>query len=437
MLDPESLRPALEGVESAYYLVHSMGATGDFRETDRRCAESFGAAARAAGVQRIVYLGGLASEEEELSPHLASRHEVGEVLRGSGVPVLELRASIVLGSGSLSYEMIRALTERLPVMITPRWVDVEAQPIAIDDLIQVLVQSLDVPLVESRTVEIGGPERVSYGGLMREYARQRGLRRWLIRVPVLSPRLSSLWLGLVTPLYARVGRKLIESIRHPSVVRAPAARELFRVAWTPVREALARALAEGDRASATTRWSDAVSSGGEPKSFAGARFENRFVDARSVHVPVPPARAFTPIRRIGGASGWYACGWLWSLRGFLDLLVGGVGIRRGRPHPNRLRVGDAVDFWRVQELEPGRRLLLSAEMKLPGRAWLELAVEPDEGGARIRQTALFDPVGLGGLVYWYAIWPLHALVFARMLRGLAREARGTQAESVAEARGAG
>ncbi len=420
VLDPDSLSTSLQGVDVAYYLIHSMGSDGDFVENDRRGARNFAQAARRCGVRRIVYLGGLGDPDADLSPHLRSRHEVGEMLRSTGVPVLELRASIVLGSGSLSFELIRSLVERLAVMITPRWVDVLAQPIGIDDLVEYLIESLDVNIDGSRVVEIGGPDVVSYGSLMREYANQRGLRRYMIRVPVLTPRLSSLWLGLVTPLYARVGRKLIESIRHPSVIRDPSAMTLFKVRPRSVSAAIASALREDE--TEPTRWSDALSSGGEPRSWAGVRFGNRLVDSRTVVVPVSPSRAFDPIRRIGGRSGWYGLTWLWSVRGFLDLLVGGVGVRRGRAHPERVRVGDALDFWRVEEFEPDRRMKLFAEMKVPGRAWLEFEVEGNAESSTIRQTAIFDPVGLSGLLYWYGIYPLHALVFARMLKGIAKRA---------------
>jgi uncharacterized protein YbjT (DUF2867 family) len=421
VLEPETLGPALEGVETAYYLIHSMGSGGQFEEQDREAAYNFGAAARRAGVRRIVYLGGL-GHGEDLSPHLRSRHEVGDVLRESGVPVLELRASIVLGSGSLSFELIRALVERLPIMITPRWVEIEAQPIAIDDLIAYLVAALDVPLEESRVLEIGGADRVSYGDLMREYARQRGLRRAMIRVPFLTPRLSSLWLGLVTPLYARVGRKLIESIKHPTVVRDPSALQVFSVRPRGMREAIAAAIRNEEREIAQSRWYDALSSGGEGRNWAGVRFRRRFVDSRTRAVVAGPEEAFAPIRCLGGETGWYAYDWLWRLRGFLDLLVGGVGVRRGRPAPEDLHVGDAVDFWRVEAYEPGRLLRLAAEMKLPGRAWLELEVEPHDRGAIIRQTAVFDAAGLAGLAYWYLAYPLHRMVFSGMLAGIARAA---------------
>lgn len=421
VLDARSLGRGLAGVESAYYLVHSMGSGGDFEDQDRAGARNFANAAREAGVRRIIYLGGL-GHGDDLSPHLRSRHEVGAILRESGVPVLELRASIVIGSGSLSFELIRALVERLPVMITPRWVEVEAQPIAVDDLLAYLVAALDLPLAGNRVFEIGGADRVTYGDLMREYARQRGLRRTLVRVPVLTPRLSSLWLGLVTPLYARVGRQLIESIKHPSVVGDYSAREVFSVRPRGIREAIAAASRNEDREIAESRWYDAFSSGSRGRTWAGVRFGNRLVDSRTRDVDVRPADAFAPIRRIGGKTGWYAYDWLWRLRGFLDLLVGGVGVRRGRPAPAELHVGDALDFWRVEAYEPDRLLRLAAEMKLPGRAWLEFEVVPHEHGATIRQTALFDPVGLSGLAYWYGLYPLHRLVFSGMLEGIVRAA---------------
>jgi len=429
VLDPESLLLALEGVHTAYYLVHSMGSGPDFEELDRRGAAAFGEAAKARSVRRIIYLGGLGEREESLSPHLRSRHEVGDVLRGSGVEVVEFRASIVIGSGSLSFEMIRALVERLPVMVTPRWVASQAQPIAVADLLEYLVRVLDMDVGGGRIFEIGGADRVSYGDLMREYARQRSLRRLMIPVPVLSPHLSSLWLGLVTPLYARVGRQLIESLRHDTVVRDGGAAEAFGIRPMGVKECVAWALRNEEAEFAETRWSDAVSSSGPQRTWTGVRFGNRLMDVRSVSVPLPPERAFAPIRRIGGKVGWYSAGWLWRLRGFLDLLAGGVGMRRGRRHPEELRVGDAVDWWRVEAFEPGRRLRLLAEMKLPGRAWLEFEVEPSRGGSEIRQMAVFDPVGLSGLAYWYGIYPLHALVFRGMLRGIARAAAAGEASA--------
>ncbi len=423
VLDPPSLAPALAGVDTAFYLVHSMGSAHSFVEEDRIGARNFGAAARAAGVRRIVYLGGLGEDASDLSDHLRSRHEVGDLLRQSGVEVVELRASIVIGSGSLSFEMVRSLTEHLPVMITPRWVRVLSQPIAIQDLLAYLMQSIEIALPGSQVFEIGGADQVSYRDLMVEYARQRGLRRLMVPVPVLTPRLSSLWLGLVTPLYARVGRKLIESIVHPTVVRDDSARRFFDVEPQGVAAAIAAALRNEDREFAATHWFDALSSSGAPSgAFGGISVRGRLLDVRERVVAVPPRAAFEPIRRIGGANGWYAWNFLWRLRGGLDLLTGGVGLRRGRPANRELRAGDSLDFWRVEAYDPPRRLRLRAEMRVPGRAWLEFEVEPAPGGARIRQTAIFHPSGLAGLLYWYGVYPLHALVFSRMIGAIARRA---------------
>jgi uncharacterized protein YbjT (DUF2867 family)/tryptophan-rich sensory protein len=423
VLDPPSLAAALQGVDTAFYLVHAMGSTGSFEEEDRRAAHNFGAAARAAGVRRIIYLGGLGDERAQLSPHLRSRHEVGTILRSSGVQVIEFRASIILGSGSLSFEMIRTLVERLPVMITPRWVNVPAQPIAIDDVLRYLLTALDHPIHESRIYEIGGPDRVTYRDLLKEYARQQGLRRLIIPVPVLTLRLSSLWLGLVTPLYARVGRALIESIRHPTIVRDDAAQREFTVEPVGHREAMAAALRNENQELAETRWNDAASASGISPG-GGATAGKCLLDSRMAEVPVSPAAAFAPIRRIGGSTGWYCGNWLWRLRGAIDLLCGGVGIRRGRRDPQSLMVGDTVDWWRVEAFEPDRRLLLRAEMKLPGRAWLEFTVEPAPGGTRLRQTAIYEPVGFLGRVYWYLLYPFHQLIFAGMLRKIADVGRG-------------
>lgn len=428
VLDLDSLRVALQGVDVAYYLVHSMGSRGDFEEEDRRAAENFAIASREAGVRRVIYLGGL-GREPGLSRHLRSRHEVGRVLRESGVPTVEFRASIIIGSGSLSFEMIRALVEKLPVMITPRWVSEPSQPLAIEDLISYLVEALDVGLTESAIYEIGGADRVSYIQIMKEYARQRGLKRLMIRVPVLSPRLSSLWLGLVTPLYARVGRELIDSVRNATVVNDEAASRAFSVRPRGIGAAIERALAHEDREFAETRWSDALSSGAT-SNWGGAKYGSRIVDSRTASTSVSPAAAFRPIRRIGGNVGWYFGDHLWRLRGFLDLLVGGVGVRRGRRDPDQLVPGDTVDFWRVETYEPNTLLRLYAEMKLPGRAWLQFEVHPGEDGSTVRQTAIFDPLGLAGLLYWYGLYPIHRLVFSGMLRGIVRAIESPEAASL-------
>jgi uncharacterized protein YbjT (DUF2867 family) len=421
VLDADTLPAALDGVDTAFYLVHSMGSSGDFREQDLRAAGNFARAARAAGVRRIIYLGGLGGRTE-LSPHLASRQEVGRALRESGVTAIELRASIILGSGSLSFEMIRSLVERLPVLVAPRWVARQAQPIAVDDVLAYLIAAIDVPVEGSAIVEIGGPDRVTYLDLMREYARQRGLRRYFVRVPVLTPHLSSLWLALVTPLYARVGRKLIDSIRHDTVVEDDSARVLFpSIRPVGMSTAISRATVNEDRDYAETRWSDAVSSD-SVRVPSSAHLGTRRVDSRTVTVPVTAERAFAPIRRIGGDTGWYYGDALWLARGGLDRLAGGPGLRRGRRSQDELVPGEALDFWRVEAVEPDRLLRLRAEMRLPGRAWLQFEVRPAAAGSTITQTAIFDPVGVAGLLYWYGLCPIHSLVFGGMLQRIAQAA---------------
>ena len=419
VLDRKSIGDAMRGIDTAYYLVHSMNSERSFEQTDREGARNFAAAARAAGVKRIIYLGGLGNPNAALSSHLRSRHEVGELLRASGAQVIEFRASAIIGAGSLSFEMVRALAERLPVMITPRWVTIEAQPIAIEDVIRYLVAALALDAANNRVFEIGGAERVSYGGVIREYARQRGLRRAMIRVPVLTPRLSSWWLRLVTPLQARVGRELIEGVRHATVVADDLALRTFAVRPAGIRQAIADALRAEDLEFSSTRWSVARFATPPHSPWGGVRIGNRLIVSQTSDVEAPPATAFGPIRRIGGSVGWYYGRWLWELRTFADRLLGGTGMRRGRSNEKTIEVGDRIDFWRVSAFEPDRKLTLAAEMKLPGRAWLDFEVEPKGAGSAIRQTAIFDPAGLFGLLYWYLSFPLHQLVFAGMLRSIA------------------
>lgn len=422
VLDRPSLDSALHGVDVAYYLVHSMSSTGSFEETDRQAARNFSESAKRAGVKGLIYVGGLGSDEEELSTHLRSRHEVGDILRQSGLPVCEFRASAVIGSGSASFELIRALVERLPVMLTPRWVKGKAQPIAIDDLLDYLMEALRIPTSKYRIYEVGGADQVSYADMMRAYGRQRGLEPRIIPVPVLTPWLSALWLGLVTPLYARIGRAIIESIVHVTVVRDNAALATFSVRPMGVDQAIHRALAREETHFAATRWSDALSSSGKLRSWGGIRFGTRLVDSRTLNVEAPPEVVFKYIERIGGDNGWYAWNWLWRVRGFIDLLQGGVGMRRGRPSTTTLYVGDTVDSFRVESIEPNRRLRLISEMHLDGRAWLEFEVTGSGSSTTIRQTAIFDPLGLRGQVYWYSLYLPHELVFSGMLRGIAQAA---------------
>ena len=399
-LDETSLDAAMQNVEQALYLVHSMSTGSRFAERDRQAAANFGRAARRAGVRRIIYLGGLGDDQDALSSHLKSRAETGAVLRDSGVPVIEFRASIVIGAGSLSFEMIRALVERLPAMVCPAWVATRTQPIAIDDVLAYLSAALDLRTDAGGIFEIGGPEVVSYGGMMQEYARQRGLRRLLVPVPVLTPRLSGLWLRLVTPAQAQVGRALVESLRNPTVVRSTAAAEAFpAVHPMPLQQAFARAMLE-----------DAV-----------AHLKR---DSRMTIVDAPPAQAFAPVRRIGGDTGWYFGHTLWRLRSWIDRAVGGPGRPRSRRDPDDCVVGDRIDGWRVEAYEPHRLLRLSAGLKLPGRGWLEFRAEPIAGGARtiLRQTATFDPRGIAGRLYWYSVLPLHALMFRGLIHRIAQRA---------------
>ena len=436
--DPAALAEACVGVDVAYWLVHSMDQGVDFERADRLAAERFAAASRAAGVARIVYLGGLGAEDDRLSAHLRSRHEVGAILREGGVEVVEFRASIVIGAGSFSFDLVRTLVERLPVMICPAWLATPTQPIAVYDVVAYLVAAAELPLgptsngsrPESKIYGIGGPDRVSYGDIMREYARQRGLRRLLIPVPVLTPRLSSLWLALVTPRYSKVGRKLIDGLKNPTVVTDTAAASDFPIRPRSLEVAIHDAMAREDAAFEGRRWADIADAEELPRRYGG-RFEGpRLVDHRHATVDVSAERAFAAIERIGGRHGWYGHEWLWQLRGWLDRLIGGPGMTRGRRDPDRLVAGDVLDCWLVEECVPPRRLRLVAEMRLPGRGWLEFEVvrrDPGPAGGHavtVHQTAVFDPRGLGGLAYWYAIWPLHEMVFGGMLAGIVAWAQG-------------
>ncbi|MFF4926909.1 SDR family oxidoreductase [Kitasatospora sp. NPDC001261] len=430
---PETLTGALDGVDAAYYLVHSLGTGPSFETTDREAARAFGAAAAAAGVTRIVYLGGLvptAVPEADLSPHLRSRAEVGRILRSSGVPTAELRAAVIIGSGSASFEMLRYLTERLPAMVTPRWVSTRIQPIAVRDVLGYLAAAADLPPEVNHTFDIGGPDVLDYRQMMRRYARAAGLRRRLIvPVPVLTPRLSSHWVGLVTPVPNSIARPLVESLRHEVVCGEHDIAE-----WIPdppngltgFDQAVTLALRRIKDADVATRWSSASLPGApsdplptDPDWAGGSLYQ----DIRERTVTASVTAVWRVIEGIGGDNGWYSFPLAWALRGWLDRAVGGVGLRRGRRDPARLRVGDSLDFWRVEEIEPGRLLRLRAEMRLPGLAWLELSVTPDgEHGARYRQRALFHPHGLAGHAYWWAIAPFHSAVFGGMARNITERA---------------
>jgi uncharacterized protein YbjT (DUF2867 family) len=417
VLEPESMARAMEGISAAYYLVHSMSSAPNFEELDRRGALNFAAAARLASVGKIVYLGGLGSGEE-LSRHLASRHEVGSILRASGIPTIELRASIVIGAGSASFETIRTLVEHLPAIPAPRAIETAAQPIAIDDVVEYLVAAIMSPPSESNIVEIGGADRVTYAELMHEYARQRHLRRRVIPTKLITPRVSSMALALV-PLYGQIAASMATSLCNATVVEESSARDVFPVKPSGLAAAVDRALRNEDRQFAEMEWSSAAALSPGVR-WGGTPVGRRRVSSRAMAVRGGPDEAFARIQRIGGTTGWYAVDWFWQLRGLLDRLRGGEGFRRGRRDPHDLRVGDRVDCWRVERLEQGRRLLLAAEMKLPGRLWLQFEVNPRAGRTEIRQTTIFDPGGLVGLLYWYLLYPVHHSIFGAILRGLVR-----------------
>lgn len=423
--DEDSVRDALDGVDTAFYLVHTLGGGAHYAERDRDAARIFAAAARAKGVRRIVYLGGLGQETGELSEHLASRQEVGRLLaEESGIPVVEFRASIVLGSGSTSFEMIRNLCEKLPAMTTPRWVRMPGQPIAIDDVVAYLVSAVTVELpadARHRIYEIGGADVVSYGDLLRLYSAHRGLKRLVIPVPVLSPGLSGWWLYLFTPKQATVGRQLAESLRFPTVVTSDDARRDFPdITPLGAAEALDEAFSAEDERFASTRWATEFAETNEPVQ---TELEGRYIDSRVLSVACPPEAAFDPVACIGGENGWYAYDTLWDLRGFFDILLGGPGRRPGRRDQYALVEGDHLDWWVVERIEAPRFLRLRAEMVMPGRGWLQYELTDDGDGTRVRQTAIFDAKGVLGRLYWYAIAPFHHFVFNGTLNGIEKRCR--------------
>ncbi|GAB4234485.1 MAG: SDR family oxidoreductase [Acidobacteriota bacterium] len=424
VLDRESLERALQDVAVAVYLIHSLHA-GEraFAEQDRHAARQFAELAAKCGVRRIVYLGGLKPSTGRPSPHLASRIETGEILRTSGVPTTELRAGVILGSGSLSFELIRYLTERIPVMVCPRWVRTRTQPIAIRDVLQYLVGAVERGDAAGGIFDIGGKDVLSYEALFRLYAKLRGLRRRVIKVPLLSPRLSSYWIGLVTPLPPHVGRLLIEGLRNEVVCRDQEARRFFGIEPLSAEEAMARALDRYRQHDVETTWFGAFSASGAVRQEVRlVRTEGMIVERREVLSPTSRPQLFAVIQQLGGERGWLYADRLWQVRGLFDLLVGGVGLRRGRRDPVQLSVGDVVDFWRVEAFEPNRLLRLRAEMKVPGRAWLQFEVEDASGGSRLIQTAFFEPRGLVGLLYWWGLLPVHRAIFRGMSRAIVRRA---------------
>jgi len=428
VLEPSSLVPALSGVEFAYYLVHSITSGKNFAERDMTAARNFGEAAKQADIKRVIYLGGLGDPETNLSEHLRSRQETAVILRRSGISVTEFRAAVIVGAGSISFDMIRYLTERIPVMICPRWVRSRAQPISIDDVVEYLVTSLRNPDSAGQIIEIGGANVLTYGDMMMRYARARGLRRLLINVPVLTPRLSSYWVHWVTPVQAAFARPLIEGLRNEVVVRDKKASELFpHIKPSAYESAVHSALSQLD----PDQFEEFVSS----RDISGsANFktihDGMIIEIKRRLVCSKPSAVFRTFTDIGGPNGW-PCNWAWRMRALLDRIIGGVGMRKGRPDPDKIKVGDTLDFFKVVKIIPGRMIRMKAEMKLPGEGWLQFEVTSDtEDRARLVQTVFFAPRGLPGIVYWYLLCPLHGLIFAKMIRTIAERSEQIQADDV-------
>lgn len=425
LFDEGSLAAALSGCDVAYYLVHSMSDDRhDFSQRDREGARIFGDAAKAAGVGRIIFLGGLGRESSaKLSKHLKSRHEVGDALRAGGVPVTEFRAAIIVGSGSISFEMLRDLTERLPVMIAPKWVATLCQPIGIRDVLSYLVAALETPASVGRIIEIGGADVLPYRELMLHYAKIRGLSRTIVPVPVLTPRLSSLWIHLITPIPAAIAGPLVEGLFNEVIVHDPSAREIFpQIDPVGFDVAVERALDRYSTLGPATTWFDAFDVKTLPADFTGSE-QGMLIDRRECESTASPSDVFRVFTSLGGAKGWLYADWLWEFRGLLDRIVGGIGTRRGRRSATTLRAGDAVDFWRVEAYKPNELLRLRAEMKLPGYAWLQFEALPRAGGGTcLRQTAFFDPRGAFGLAYWYSVLPFHEFIFGNMAKRIVLEA---------------
>lgn len=459
VLDADSLAGTFDGIDVVHYLVHSMDGQGDFRDRDRRAAANVQEACAAAEVSQIVYLGGLGSPDDNLSSHLQSRHEVGQVLADGPVPVTELRAAVIIGSGSASFEMLRHLTEVLPVMVTPRWVQTRCQPIAVRDILAYLVGVTGHPDARGRVLEVGGPDVLTYWEMMQLYAEVAGLRpRMVVQVPLLTPGLSSRWVGLVTPLPVGLARPLVDSLVNEVVVTDDAIGSIVPRRPMTMREAFEAALRRIQDLEVTTTWAGADLSGAARRAAAGQPGSPEPVatpfdgtgspssasqpvaaadpspsdppwaggtvlsDERTVTSSASPEAVFATLEGLGGARGWYSAGWLWRIRGWMDSAVGGIGLRRGRRHPDHLAVGDALDFWRVEVLDRPHWLRLRAEMRLPGEAWLEFRVTAEGSGSRLEQRARFVPRGLWGRVYWWVLVPFHGLIFPQMARRIAAAA---------------
>ena len=418
VLDRNSLSQALSGIDSAYYLVHSMLGEKNFSNIDKIGAENFGYAAKENNIKRIIYLGGLGNPKKSLSVHLKSRHETCSILSKSGVPVTEFRAAIIVGSGSISFEMIRDLTERLPVMVTPRWVTSRVQPISISNVLDYLVAALKKNKSVGQIIEIGGEDIVTYKDMMIGYAKARKLKRFIITVPVLTPRLSSYWIHFVTPVSKTIAKPLIDGLKNEVIVTNNTAKEIFpEIKPINFSMALKNTLKKLESGHTPTSWRDALSSSLQDgkKNVALASLEGLIIEKRATVINASESLVYDNFITLGGSRGWLYCNWLWQVRGVVDRIFGGVGLRRGRRNPTDLRIGDALDFWRVVDLKPNKSLRLFAEMKLPGKAWLQFETKKNnDHQTTLYQTAFFAPRGLAGIAYWYLLYPIHKLIFKGM-----------------------
>ena len=417
VFNPKTLAGLFDGVKVAYYLIHSMENKKDFVKSDLKAANNFAKLASKAGVQKIIYLGGLADENSSLSDHLKSRHDTGRELVKYKTNVIEFRANVIVGSGSLSFEMIRNLTERIPVMICPQWVYTKTQPISISNVLEYLVRALTLETNKNLIIEIGGKDILTYGQMIEKYAQVRGLKRYLIPVPVLTPKLSSYWVHWTTPLSANITKPLVEGLKNESIVKNKTADKYFPdVNLLSYSEAVEKAILNFNQKSVETSWTDSlVSSNGNDSQVSSVLKEGLIIETRKVKVESSKKQIFKVISSIGGDNGWYYAIFLWSIRGYIDLLVGGVGLRRGRTHPSKLKQGDALDFWRVEKIIADNLLRLKAEMKLPGKAWLEYEIIKDQSDLILFQKAYFMPTGLFGLAYWYGLYPLHKIIFSGLI----------------------
>lgn len=422
LLDPKSTDNLCEDIDIAYYLVHSLSEKNNFHKHEIECAKNFIKEASKSKIKKIIYLGGLGiNKEETLSKHLTSRHQVGNILRSSNIPCIEFQASIIIGNGGVSYEIMKSLVERLPGMITPKWVSSLSQPIWIEDVISYLSMSINNNYNSTKIVQIGGPDIASYKKLMQIYAGIIGVKRLMVSVPVLTPRLSSLWLGLVTPVYARVGRKLIDSLTTDSIVTDPSSSKLYPINPISIEKAIILSLKD-NIGNIESRWNDSISSSVPYSPKYNKQYKYKFKDIRKKFIPVDQLKAFEPINKIGGKNGWYFANFLWKTRGWIDLLVGGVGLRRNRRDDNSFTIGDTLDWWRICDSVPNQMVKFESEMKLPGKAFLKFELYPKCDGVLIQQTATFLTNRLIGVLYWKILFPVHVIIFKGMLSKIAKKA---------------